>query len=374
MRVLLACMRNASHTGPPDLGPVDGVDWDSLLRDAERHGVATLLHTQLARLPVSPLPADCKSLLERLRRENVQRGLRLTAVLIELMELFGSSGLTALPYKGPTLSAQIYGDPALREAVDLDILLPERDARKAHPLLMQHGFSPIRPYGAAIQNQLFCYRAEVGLVREEVLVELQWRLAPRYFSVDLDIPAIASRATTVSLGGRQTPVMSAEDNLLALSIHAAKHLWSSLKWVVDIDLFLRRNPALDRLTLMERSRRSGTLRILLTTLALAQELLATPLPTEVMKQIQADREVPAIVGTALALVAAGQEPTEVQHHRLMLRLRERLMDRLTYLARLSYQPTESEWDAIALPAGLQWLYFGVRAGRVSTKALGSLFA
>src|SRR5204862_2939692 len=123
-----------------------------------------------------------------------------------------------------------------------------------------------RPYASAIIGQLFRYRAEIGLMRDGLLLELQWRLAPKYFAVELDVAAMAARCDALSLGGQRLPVLAPEDNLLVLCIHGAKHHWQMLKWIVDVDLFIRRNPGLSWPTLTTRAKQTGTLRMLLTAL------------------------------------------------------------------------------------------------------------
>jgi hypothetical protein len=46
----------------------------------------------------------------------------LTRELLDLLTLLSTSGIPALPLKGPTLELQAYGDPALRTLAYLDIL------------------------------------------------------------------------------------------------------------------------------------------------------------------------------------------------------------------------------------------------------------
>lgn len=376
MRWLLACARHAPEpatTVPFDL-PSAGTDWDLLVREAERHGISGMLYHYLSNIPGIKVPAECLSKLEAMHRLTVQRGLRFTAVLIELIELLQANNLRVLPYKGPVLSAQIFGDSAVREAADLDILLPEDDAISAYQLLRNLGFEPIRYYSPAVTGQLFRYRSEIGLIRNDVLLELQWRIAPKYFSLNLDTNSLIARSTTISVGGFRFPVMSPEDTLLVLCIHGAKHHWHMLKWILDIDLFIRRTPQLSWNLVVELATKCGTLRMLLASLHISNQLLLTPLPAEIEMHIREDTWVQTLQGTRLEELIAGDDKPEFQRHLFMLQLRERKRDRFFYMLRLSYQPTESEWEWIRLPSGFQWLYYLVRAGRVLAKAAGLPFS
>lgn len=369
MRVILACARDAPSAEIernlreiPDLGV--------LLSQCERHGFTSLLYRRLIESSEMAVPSAMRDALSERYRSNIQYGLHHTRVLIEVMDLFRTASLTALPYKGPVLSAQIFGDAALREAVDLDILLPQEEVMAACRLLEARGFQPLRAYRPGIEKQLLRYRAEIGLMRDGVLVELQWRLAPNYFSVPVDIRSLARRSSTVTVAGAELPALNVEDNLLVLCVHGAKHHWQCLKWLLDVDRLVRRNPGISWVRVQEQARDAGVHRILGLGLSLCNNLLQTPLPSEIQQAIDRDRSLAALRGIVMQGLQSNHSPAESEHHRLMLQLRERLSDRLWYLLRLGWQPTESEWEAIALPRPLHFAYHMVRVGRVLAKAFG----
>ena len=69
----------------------------------------------------------------------------LTAELIKIMDLYRSQGIQAMPYKGPVLAVQAYGDVTLREFDDLDIVLRQRDMAKANDAIQGAGYRPRFP-------------------------------------------------------------------------------------------------------------------------------------------------------------------------------------------------------------------------------------
>ncbi len=372
MEVVLACAQAFSAASPPRLHLNRPLDSERLLQETGRHGLSTLMHRWLneGALPASAIPPGFRQALEERYRTYIRQSLQHTAVLVELMELFRRSGLTALPYKGPTLSVQLFGDPALREAVDLDILLPPDEINAACDQLTAAGFSRTRVYAPGLEKQLLRYRAEVAMIRDGVMVELQWRLAPHYFSVPMDVRALAARATRVRVADAELPALSPEDSLLVLCIHGGKHHWHSLKWLVDVALVIRKNPNLSWTTLRERARATGTERLLGLGLLLSETLLGVSLTAGISEDIRRDLALHSAAKDVVAGIAALHNPTEAEHHRLMLKLRERFSDRATYVFRLGWEPTETEWEKIRLPRGLQFAYHGVRVGRVLAKALG----
>jgi hypothetical protein len=62
---------------------------------------------------------------------NAQRNLFLTQELLKLLTLFKTNGISAIPYKGPVLAVAVYGNLALRQFGDLDILVHKRDVLRA---------------------------------------------------------------------------------------------------------------------------------------------------------------------------------------------------------------------------------------------------
>jgi hypothetical protein len=68
----------------------------------------------------------------RARFEEIARkNLRFTAELIRILNCLESHGIAAIPFKGPTLAESVYGNLALREFSDLDILVRQSDFPRA---------------------------------------------------------------------------------------------------------------------------------------------------------------------------------------------------------------------------------------------------
>lgn len=71
------------------------------------------------------------------------------------------------------------------------------------------------------------------------LLELQWQILPRFYSVDFAVDGLFDRAQTVTVAGRSLQTLNAEDLMLVLCVHAAKHAWVQLSWLCDIDQLAR---------------------------------------------------------------------------------------------------------------------------------------
>jgi Uncharacterised nucleotidyltransferase len=66
--------------------------------------------------------------------------MRMTAELFRLLNLFAAKDISAIVVKGPVLAMQACGDPAMRSYGDLDLLVRQRDIRRATESLQAVGY------------------------------------------------------------------------------------------------------------------------------------------------------------------------------------------------------------------------------------------
>jgi Uncharacterised nucleotidyltransferase len=129
-RMLLECASPAPD--PQRLSALTpSVDWSRLLTLAEDHGVMGHLTACLSELGEDIVPPATKQALIGRQREQVFFSLKLSAELFRILEQFASEKIGALVVKGPVLAIEAYGDPAMRSYGDLDLLVRQRDSRRA---------------------------------------------------------------------------------------------------------------------------------------------------------------------------------------------------------------------------------------------------
>src|SRR2546423_11226167 len=95
----------------------DTRDWAGVVASVRAHGLAALLHRELAGVP--GVPDDAARALAASARETARRSFALGSALIEVLEVLRSDGIDALPLKGATLAVTAYGDPGLRDYGDV---------------------------------------------------------------------------------------------------------------------------------------------------------------------------------------------------------------------------------------------------------------
>lgn len=335
------------------------LDWRALLRLAQGHGLSPLLYHHLNALCPEVVPAPILAALQDSHKLNARHNLLMAARLLALLRLLAGHGISAVPWKGPLLAVQAYGDLALREFSDLDLLVRGEDALRARDVLVAQGYRLEQAPRPDLEAHFMrSYRAFILLGPGRPRIDLQWALAPRSFAFALDLETLWPDLERSSLLGQEVWSLAAEDTVLALCAHDCRHLWNSFARLCDLAELVRANPDLRWDKVMGRARRSGGIRMLRLGLFLAQSLLDLELPSEVGRVVEAD---PALTGPARHVVTRllgplSGRPGIVECARFHTRARERLRDRALYTLYLATEPSTGDWDYVRLPRGLHLLY------------------
>jgi len=317
------------------------------------------------------VPSQVEQSLRSAFDGNARRNLWFASELIRITDYFEAKNIRTIPYKGPMLAESAYGDVALRNFGDLDFLISPADFEHAKEALGELGYRPSSDLSPALERFWLRngYERSFDSAAGKYLVELQWGLLPRFFAVDFRIEDLLTRGRPASLGGRDVLGLSAEDSLLVLCLHAAKHLWMRLIWICDIAETMR-TQKLDWSVVSARAHELGILRIVGVSFWLAQRLLDCPLCEPTQAIVSGDAEV-AVLGDQFAARLARSATYDFEstkYFRLILKLRERRSDQWRYLWRLMWTPGVGDLATLRLPETLFPLYRVVRAARLVRKA------
>ena len=289
--LILACARTGSGGEEQATALLDGpLDWDFLCVQADEQAVLQLVQRRVATRYADRVPGPVLARMAEESRWLTQHSQALTRELLDLLTLFSKSDIPVLPFKGPTLGLQAYGDPALRAFADLDVLVRPADLEDARAVLLNAGFFPSFPTTPARRALLVRRGSHEGFERDDgVAVELHWRIAGAISDFGLDYARLWSRLGVVSLGGRLVPALHPVDLLLVLCIHGAKHAWERLAWICDVAELIRSTPDMDWTAVVAEAELLKAGRVLGLGLLLADELLDSPLPPHVATLVRSDR-------------------------------------------------------------------------------------
>lgn len=371
--LLLCCARTDIHSEAEQIKALlkEKINWDYLLRTALWHGMAALLYCSLNATCPEAVP---KPILDQLRyyfHNLARRNLFLTRELLKLLNLFQAHEIPAIPYKGPVLAASAYGNLALRQFCDLDILIHRQDALKVKSLLLNQGYrlSQEQPSGAQ-EAMWFKSACEYNFVSNDgkVMVEPHWAIARPKYCFLLDPECLWQRLETISLAGTPVLTFQPEDMLLIVCMNGTKDHWQSLKQICDVAEVIRAHQEIDWERVIKQASILGSERMLKLSLFLASDLLGTALPEKVWQRIQADPVVKSLatqVRERLFVNATNSPKFEDSNFSLWdIRVRERLQDRVRYCFTLVFMPNEGDAALLPLPPSLYFIYYLLRPIRL----------
>jgi len=342
LRECISVRREAKRI--PEL--LSSIAWPRLMLLALEHGVLGQLSASLNEHNSFAVSPEIKqSLLEQRRSQNFLT-LRLTAELFRLLELFRKEGISALVIKGPVLAVQAYADPFGRTFGDLDLLVRQRDIRRSTELMIASGYQAAVSISAIdsgkIPGQYLFSNPDL-----KPLIELHNNLTLRYFPRPLPIEEFFARKICVHVDGHEVPALCVEDHLVLICVHGAKHFWERLSWIADVAGLVSRQASIDWERAAASARAVGAEHLLHTGLRLAEDLLHAELPKALSSRIQGDAVAEKLAARALRwLPAAGYAPpTLFERAAFRLRMRGGFLAAPGYLLRLTFSPTEEDWQA-----------------------------
>jgi hypothetical protein len=339
-----------------------------------------LLYWHLNALNPAGLPKPVLAQLWGVYETTARRNQALTAELLRLLELLERHGIPALPFKGPALAAAVYGNLALRQFEDLDILVRRSDALKAKALLVADGYRPAFPLGPAQEARLLQakiqYHFHLRQPDRHLLVELHWRVAGDYFSFPTEADPWWANLGTTTLAGATVRCFAPAELLLLLCLHGAKHHWASLAWLADLAGLIQQQPRLDWERVWQLTDQIDGRRMLCLGLFLAHQLLGAPLPAAVWAGVAAEPEIHSLAGriSQTLFQANPPEPGAVERLAFALSLLKHRLPRLQYARAILLDPQLTELSRWRLPARLFFLYFPLRWLRLVSKySLGRMW-
>lgn len=288
--------------------------------------VPLLHHSLAARKPKVPAWPDLAKLFEMTTR----RALWLTDLLQRVLKLLNDQGIATLPYKGPVLAQILYGDITMRQYTDLDILIRQSDVGRATSALAKIGLTPHLRLTPAEHKAYLASAYEFAFdgFGNANLVELQWRILPRFYVVDFDTQSLFPHAQAIDVSGMKVGTLGSEDLFLVLCVPAAKHLWTRLSWIYEIAR-LSASGQIDWKQAEREAGRLGISRIVGVSLRLAHDLFGLNVPSGF--EPAADNLVSEQIAIQITgrLAVAEQPDTEsILYFRRIMHLREGGWDKL----------------------------------------------
>jgi hypothetical protein len=357
------------------------LDWSYVSENAQRNCVLPLVGWNLIKKFDEFLSAEIKNSLNEYFQKHAQNNMFLTAKLIEVIKLFKSNNVPVLPFKGPLLAMQFYGNVALRSFGDLDVLVQTKQLETAIKLLEQNGYEPLSGINWLKKNNLDITHKDIKFVHKEskVLLELHWKLSNSYFALPLENHRLWNDAETASFGGMKVNNLSFDDLLIYLCLHGGRHGWERLSWICDINEMVSSREDIDWEHINKEAKRLGCEKALGLGLHLINEFFGRKTPVlewqrnkngelfeELTQQIRA-----RLFNDDPNFVEISNRAWFLEEQLFQLKLREGLWDKLKlyvhhnniYLKQI-FSPNKADEELMQLPSWLAPIYYITRPARL----------
>jgi hypothetical protein len=352
------------------------VDTELLFNLAYKHGVLPLVCDNLVRNFAADLSPETKNIAEEFCRQHALRNIAMTAKLIEILRMFEAAGILAVPFKGPTLSLKIYQSVALRQFIDLDILVIPKHFERAVKLLLEKGYELHESSISSSRQFLRINRKkDVSLIHpdDNFRVELHWKLSGSHFSMPIQLSHLWGRMDKTALGGIEVGTLPFDDLFVYLCLHAARHGFERLEWICDLNELIQNESGADWERIRHHARIHGCEKALELSLLLVYQLFATRPDYPEFHRVESDK----ILAKTARIIrdrlfskdpsANGIGDWYVYH----LNLKEKRLDRaklhMFYLAwyfKIIFRPNSADKTTFALPTSFYPLYFVLRPARL----------
>lgn len=218
---MCACRwRDPTHmTVPPDM------DWDILLRVGLWNRMQTMLlgFSAVSGTTVQMSPTALGRLQEEAAKYQQDAAVMEKSLQIYL-KTAAERGIETAVLKGLSVSANVYGNTAVRPGGDIDILVRQKDVASSIAILDEMGIGQNWPN---LMDDRFYERHHLHQQRctadLKLWYEIHWALDHPLTLLTIDYEAVMDRTTSGNLLGAPVADLSLPDLLLSLSIHLVKH-------------------------------------------------------------------------------------------------------------------------------------------------------
>ena len=292
---------------------ISGQEWPVLLDEAKRHGLAPLLYRRIGSTGAqATVPAQDWGRLRTLYLKSLARNMKIYHEVKNVLRLLIDAGIPVIALKGAYLAEGVYGDIALRQMGDVDLLVPKNRLGQARKAIMDGGYreqvegeySGIEAV-CEISNHLMPLVGASGLV-----VEIHWTIENPMYPFRIDVDGLWERATPVRVGGVEIQGLSPEDLVLHLCLHSAAHhgFENGFRGICDIHQAIGASMgAFGWTELVCRSRSWGVGRSISLPLYLAGKWFGSEIPGDVAEDFESHADFAEMVAISERLLC-GQAP------------------------------------------------------------------
>lgn len=356
--------------GATRIWPVEwlqSIRWTTVPQLAWQYKIRPMVAAALREAGWPGVPAPVRALLEAAERDCVLKGMRQVSLLRDIAVAASARDLRFMVMKGVALSAHLYGDPLIREAFDLDLLVHPDDRDQLDDILTGLGFRP------ALDRAPLTARQEAILARfhhdlkffhpaSGVVVERHHALSSNVHLIASDFDGLWARRDNARVADFTTPILGEADLAHYLAVHAARHVWERWKWIADLAALYSRAGDAGLRRLRNDIGWAGLPSVFHSSLLLVTVVTGLDLPTPLVRDALRDRKARQLAGLAMRMTSTPHTLASITSFGAMfvsIKYKLRLKSHPAYwafeLAALFHH--EEDWYRLRLPDRLIPLYY-----------------
>jgi len=199
-------------------------DWNYFTENAIQNGSGPLLFKNLPLVSNSNLiPKEYFEKFGKAYYRSLSRNMVLYEHLKNIVNIFSKEGIEVIALKGILMAESIYGDIALRQMSDIDLLLKEHEAEKAWNILKAHGYQYQEFHKTEFITNLNDHKHMPQLIMNGIQVELHYRTHIRYRGFDIKMEDYWAKSQPVVLNGVSLRKLCPEHQIQHSFIHLDEH-------------------------------------------------------------------------------------------------------------------------------------------------------
>jgi hypothetical protein len=116
-------------------------DWQKIAESIKNNSLSAIFFYNISRfIPETLIPKEIYDSFKQAYYLNVKRNMLLEVELIKILTRYRELKIQTVLLKGLSLGREIYGNLALRQSVDLDLLVKHEDVKTAYQVLFESGY------------------------------------------------------------------------------------------------------------------------------------------------------------------------------------------------------------------------------------------
>jgi hypothetical protein len=252
---------------------------------ATLHHIIPIVHARLtARAAEENVRADLRNYARTHALQEIARSLFHERRVRRILEESGAAGIAVILLKGAAFQQSLYSASAPRVGSDIDFLVKESDFSRMCGLMARHMtevFDVKRRYSHETAFQ-WMFRSDD---RNDPIIEIHRAITSPYVFAIREGDLLASSWPHPAYGSELIRVLSPEDNMLHLAVHAFRDLDYCTHNLLDAyEIWCQWKPDVSRL--IEKSARWGATAALYYLLLSIKRLMDTPIPQQVIDRLE----------------------------------------------------------------------------------------